>query len=373
VVLDPSTGEYLLDRGAAEPRVPASTTKLVTAAAALAALGPDTRFTTSVIIPAGEVGEIVLVGGGDPALSRRVATDERWIYPITPLGQLASATAAELVAAGETTVRLGYASDLFQGPGINPLWEASYVGSGEVAPVAALSLDGGRRRPGFAARATDPALDAAQEFVRLLAVGGVRVAGSPIARATPSGTVLASIESPTVAEVVEQMLARSDNDVAEMLARHVALAEGFSPTFGGEAISAAVERLGVPVEGLVLADASGLARGNRLSASTIAGTLQAAFGDDRLSPMLTGLPIAGFSGTLGDRFTDPQSVPWAGDIRAKTGYLQGVVSLAGYVIADDGPPLIFAFLADAVPAASTLAAQLAMDQLAARLAGCGCG
>jgi D-alanyl-D-alanine carboxypeptidase/D-alanyl-D-alanine-endopeptidase (penicillin-binding protein 4) len=377
VVLDPATDELLLDIDGSGVHMPASTTKVLTALATLEALGPDTRFRTTVVQPGTASGDIVLVGGGDPALSRRVDVVQGWAYPFTRFDLLARATADELLAAGTRVVRLGYADDLFSGPAINPTWEPGYVPTAQVAPVSALSLDGGRARPGFAQRVEDPARYAAEAFAGLLGQYGVQVQGPPTAQPSPDGEVLASIASPTVAELVSQMLDRSDNDVAEMLARHVARAERDEPTFagGGRAISAVVERLGVPTAGLVLTDGSGLSRQNRISAATVARALEVAYEDPDGSSraLLTGLPVAGFTGSLGNRFADPGTNSEAGDIRAKTGYLTGVVALAGYVVDADGQVLMFATIADAVAPADALGAQQVVDQVAAQLAACGCG
>lgn len=372
-VLDPATDEMLLDVDSDGAHVPASTTKLLTALATLETLGPDSRFRTTVV-QAGT--QVVLVGGGDPALSQRVSADENWDYPFTRFDRLARATADKLVAAGTTSVRLGFADDLFSGPSVNPAWEAGYVSGGQVAPVSALSLDGGRIQPGFGQRAGDPARYAADQFAALLGAYGVRVDGTPTRQAAPDGALLAAVESPSVAEIVGQMLARSDNDVAEMLARHVARAEAVDPTFagGGLATTAVLERLGVPIQGLVLTDGSGLSRQNRVAPVTLARTLEVAYedADGSSRSLLTGLPVAGFTGSLENRFGDAESSLEAGDIRAKTGFLTGVVALAGYVVDADGRPLIFVALADAVAPASILGAQRTEDQMAARLAGCGC-
>ena len=376
-VLDPATDELLLDLDAGGGHVPASTTKVLTALAALETLGPETRFRTTVVQAAGRV---VLVGGGDPVLSQRVEVTESWVYPITRFDQLARATADALLGSGTTSVRLGYAADLFAGPAVNPAWEPGYVPGGQVAPVSALSLDGGRTRVGVAQRSDDPAGFAADRFAALLGAYGVRVEGAPTPqptpRAGPQTALLASIESPTVAEIVGQTLTRSDNDGAEMLARHVARAEGIEPTFagGGLAIVAVLERLGIPTDGLVLADGSGLSRSNRIAPVTLARALETAYEDPDGSSrsLLAGLPVAGFTGTLTSRFADPQSAREAGDVRAKTGYLSRVVALAGYVVDADGRLLVFVVLADAVAPVSTLDAQRAIDQLAARLAACGC-
>jgi D-alanyl-D-alanine carboxypeptidase/D-alanyl-D-alanine-endopeptidase (penicillin-binding protein 4) len=373
-VIDAQTGATLVDVGSATSHLPASTTKLLTAAGALVSLGPDATFTTSLVATA--PGQVVLVGGGDPTLSQRTAPDQKWPYAVTPLADLATAAATALKAQGITTVRLSYAADRFVGPATSPTWPAGYVSSGQVASVSALSLDGGRRTPGMAARASDPAAYAADRFAALLASAGVNatVAG---AVPTPVGaTEVASIDSPPVADVVSQMLLRSDNDIAEMLARQIARAEGFPSSFEGihPALTQILLSLGVPATGMVLADGSGLSRDNRIAPATLTALLMAAAGDDHadLRPLLTGLPVGGFTGTLKDRFEPAERPAGAGDVRAKTGYLSGVVALAGYVRDQDDQVLVFSFVSDTVPGPQTIDAQALMDTMALRLAACGC-
>ena len=135
-----------------------------------------------------------------------------------------------------------------------------------------------------------------------------------------------------------------------------------------------LERLGVPIDGLVLADGSGLSRQNRIAAVTLARALEVAYEDDGRLVETAADRAAGrrFHRLARQPVRRRRERPEAGDIRAKTGYLTGVVSLAGYVVDADGRPLIFAVLADAVVPASTLDAQRTTDQFAARLAGCGC-
>lgn len=364
----------LLDVDAATPRTPASTTKILTAVAALEALGPDARFSTSVELAA--PGRIVLVGGGDPALSQRTAPDESWPYAVTSLDTLAAQTAEALAATGTTTVTLGYRTDLFTGPDVNPAWEGRYVSAGQVGPISALALDGAREQPGLALRTPDPAAYTTQKFAELLGAHGVGVDGEVGTATDAPAAQIATVRSPSVADLVTQMLERSDNDVAEVLAHHIARAEGGEASYagGGSAVPAVLDRLGVPLDGLVLQDGSGLSRGNRIAPATLVATLQLAIGDERpqLRPVLTGLPVAGFTGTLTERFSDAESSRQVGDVRAKTGYLSGVVSLAGYVVDEDGETLAFAVMADGVGGEQTLDAQQAIDRVAAALAGCGC-
>lgn len=116
-------------------------------------------------------------------------------------------------------------------------------------------------------------------------------------------------------------------------------------------------------------DGSGLDRADRLTANLLTALLVKAGDPDRpeLRPVLTGLPVAGFTGTLTSRYTDGA----AGVVRAKTGTLTGVNTLAGTVVDQDGRLLAFAFLtADTTDPG---AAQSALDRTASALAACGCG
>lgn len=118
--------------------------------------------------------------------------------------------------------------------------------------------------------------------------------------------------------------------------------------------------------GAHLADGSGLDREDRVTPALLTALLARAADPDRpgLRPVLTGLPIAGFSGTLGDRYQDGSE--GTGLIRAKTGTLNGVNSLAGTVVDPRGRLLAFAFLASG--SLSATEAEPALDALATALA-----
>jgi D-alanyl-D-alanine carboxypeptidase/D-alanyl-D-alanine-endopeptidase (penicillin-binding protein 4) len=376
-VVDVESGEVLLDRDAAGARTPASLAKLATAAAALVALGPATRLETRTV--AGALpGEVVLVGGGDTTLTVRPA---RTGYP-TParLADLADATAAVLRVQGDVEVTVTVDDSLFSGPSLSPDWRPGYVRAGVVSPVSALSLDGGRVRPGFAARSADPAVAAGERLARLLRDRGMSVTG-PVRRATasPDAQTLASVSSPEVSSLVETMISTSDNDLAESLIRLVAISRDHPATFDGgtAAVAEVLTELEVPTDGLALLDGSGLSRGSRMAPETLGALLALAAadgGDPTLRPLVTGLPVAGFTGTLADRFGTP-AADGAGVVRAKTGTLTGVSSLAGVVPRGDySPPgrsrlLAFALMTDDVRVSNTLDARDALDRIAAALAG----
>ena len=385
VVLDPADGTVLLDQGASTPSTPASTAKLLTALAALTALGPDTRLRTRVV--AGGADAVVLVGAGDATLARSRSTLDGGT-PSATMAALATATAAALKARGTRSVSVSYDDRLFTGPRLSPAWSAGLLAVGEVGPVTALSVDQGRVSPGSTSRVADPPLAAARFFAERLSAAGIEVRGA-VARsagAVPGdATEIAGVDSPPVANLVEHMLTASDDDLAEALA-HLAggrLAGSASFEGGAEATATALAGYGIPTDGLELSDGSGLARADSVMPATIAGVLRAsaagaaptdvakaAGAGPVLWPIGTGVPVAGFTGTLADRFVGTKAVMGRGVVRAKTGTLTGVSALAGLVRDIDGRLLAFVFLASDTPAKET--AQGALDRAAAALAGCGC-
>jgi D-alanyl-D-alanine carboxypeptidase/D-alanyl-D-alanine-endopeptidase (penicillin-binding protein 4) len=252
--------------------------------------------------------------------------------------------------------------------------------------VTALSVDAGRLRPDNNEktpddRAADPPLTAGRDFVALLARAGVHVVGGVTRGAAPTGSVaLGSVNSPTVAALVSRMLQHSDNDVAEALFRHIAIARHQPGTFVGGAIAVRqwLATLGVDIRAAQLVDGSGLSLRDRLSPLVLTAVLRAVADPTQttLRPMVSGLPVSGFTGTLASRYrVAPRKVVpdlGAGAVRAKTGTLTGVSALAGYVTDADGRLLAFAFIANAVPVGGLTAAQTALDRIVARLSACGC-
>jgi len=386
VVADPVTGRVLLSEDGARMLTPASTTKLVTSVAALAELGPGATFTTRVVQGA-TPDRVVLVGGGDPTLAVRKFPAQDYPKPAT-LASLAVATARALKAAGRTAVSVGYDSSLYTGPGLAPGWPANYVSTGNVTPIVSLEVDQGRLTAAGAPedsddpynlgpRATDPAGMAAASFAALLAADGIHVTGPPAAQtASAHARGIASVSSPPLAAMVEQMLEESNNVIAENLARQVALATGQPASFSGAAaaVTGELRRLGIGT-GLHLVDGSGLSPQDRIAPATLVKVLTLATADARVRPLLAGLPVAGFSGTLSGGESVFSGIGGAalGSVRAKTGNLSTVTALAGLVTDKAGRTLAFAFMADQIPAAGMLrTAADAIDEAAAALANCGC-
>jgi D-alanyl-D-alanine carboxypeptidase/D-alanyl-D-alanine-endopeptidase (penicillin-binding protein 4) len=383
-VADAATGRVLYSDNSGTLATPASTTKVATAVASLAVLGPDARFTTSVRQVSGG---IVLVGGGDPTLAVNAYPASDYPRPAT-LAALARATARALRAEGRTSVRLDYDTSLYDGQGLAPGWTYGDVDSGNVTPIVSLEADQGRLTSAgalqdfddpvnFSPRTVDPAGLTAAAFAALLKKDGITVSGGPSPVTAPPGSaMLASVSSPPLYQIAEQMLQESNNVIAENLARHLAIAMGMPATFGGaaDAVMTELRRVGVTTP-ISLVDGSGLSPQDGIAPETLVRIFQAAATSPRLRSAITGLPIAGLTGTLstGDSVFGGIGGAARGVVRAKTGNLSTVAALAGLVYDRSGRLLIFAIMAPQVPGAAMLqTAANAIDSAATALASCGC-
>ena len=355
--------------------LPASTTKLLTLGAALEVLGPDHTFTTRVV--RGErPREVVLVGGGDPLLASRPLTlaEAESTYPARADVTTLALEAAEALG-GSGRVRVRFDDSLFTGPTDNPAWRRDYVPDDIVSPITALMVDGGDE-PDTDLKQDEPSLAAARVFADGLRAAGLRVAGEPRRAVAPAAAEeLASAESAPLAQVAERILDVSDNEGSEVLAHQVGLATSGTGSFeaGAAGVLDTLAGLGIDVARDQVYDGSGLSRRNRVATSTLIGLLQHAAGSEgeAVRSLVTGMPVAGFTGSLTYRFAEGPVVA-RGLVRAKTGTLTGVHALAGIAVGRDGVPMVFVLGADRSPPEARYDAQEALDRAAASLAACRC-
>jgi D-alanyl-D-alanine carboxypeptidase/D-alanyl-D-alanine-endopeptidase (penicillin-binding protein 4) len=374
IVVDPATGKALWERTPEVALVPGSTGKLLTASAALLTLNPTDTFVTRVV-QGPEPGTVVLVGGGDPTLTT-LPVGQNSVYPDAPrLSDLAAAV--RKVAPGPIT-RVLVDTSRYRGPTMAEGWDPADVAGGNITPIEPLMVDGGRINPKLedGPRVPDPALAAGRALAQDLGAGPSDVAEGA---ATSGAKVLGSVRSAPVAELIEQMLRDSDNVLAEIFSREVAIARDGDPTFTGgvQQTVAALAQAGFDPSGAVMHDGSGLSTEDRVPARLLGQLLGAAAapaekpGDTEfLRPIVSGLPVAGGDGTLQDRFPrGATSGPGRGFVRAKTGTLTGVSSLAGIVTDVDGRLLVFALMSNG---GSPATIRPKLDAMAAQLSRCGC-
>lgn len=353
-------GRVLYRAGSDTSLIPASNQKVLTAWLATQVLGEDHVFRTEVagaLDDQGTVaGDLVLVGGGDPVL--RTAAYHAYFGPdagtATSLEELADA----VVAAGVERVTGSVVGDesRYDTRRRVPTWpDDRYLEQHQLGPLSALSLNQGfvsfpveYSDEGLAelVPTPDPPGFAASVFTDLLRERGVQVDGAPGAATRPRGlATIAAVDSPPLAEIVAQLLNRSDNQISELLVKEVGVVAGAGGTTaaGLEVFADAFADAGLPPAGVRIHDGSGLGYDNRASCAVLAAVL----GDAGPSSALgRGLPVAGRTGTLRERFEDP---PVQGAIRAKTGSLNEVTSLAGFASPEAAPTVLFAYLANGAP------------------------
>lgn len=387
LVQDALTGQVLFDRGGSEYRIPASNTKLLTAVAALRAMGPGHRFSTRVL--AGPTaGQVVLSGGGDVLLGAGESRPGQ-VMGHAGLATLATTAVNALREAGMTgELKVLVDDSLFSGPTLNPGWADGDVAAGEVAPLYPLALNSARFDPAVTTgpRPQDSALTAAEAFAAQLKAAGAaagltvaagveRYTGSESAESAAgrAPVVLAEVQSATVGEQVDLMLQTSDNYLAEVLGRMSAAAAGEPASNDGAtgAVRARLADLGLGT--IRLTDVSGLAIANQVSARQFAEVVRAITTgtDTRLRAALSGFPVAGLTGTLGARYGDDSTARGAGLVRAKTGTLNSVIALSGYVVDADGRLLVFSFIGNGLTPGAA-GNRDALDRGATALATCGC-
>lgn len=365
-VADAVTGQVLWSVAPQTPMTPASTTKVLTAAAALLSLPSDHRVTTKVVQGA-KPGEIVLVAGGDPTITAKPVGENGYYPGAAHLSQLVDQIRAAGVAATDIVVDTG----IYTGGTMAQGWFPADVGAGFITPTEPIMIDGGRADPlvDESPRTTTPALDAGRALASAL---GVSPSAVTTGVAAPGAATIASVDSAPLRERLRQMMEHSDNVLAEAIGREVAMNAGADASFAG-AVATIGQKLfeaGFDMSGLTLHDASGLSVDNRIAPQLLDQVLTAAAGDGTpaLRPMLDYLPVAGATGSLSDRYASGNRTG-AGWVRAKTGTLSTASALAGYVVDQNGRVLTFALMSNDRPPEVS---RPALDALAAALRTCGC-
>ena len=367
-VIDVATGEELLDRSASTGVTPASTNKVLTAWAALSSMGPGHTLQTKTVL---EGQTLTLVGGGDVLLAENEGNPNATAGR-AGLGDLARATAEKLKSQGTTSVSLRLDDTLFTGAQWNEKWEDG--NQQFVAKIQPIMVDvSATQNQGYP---DDPAMEAAQAFAKHLSEAGITIDGETTRAAAPGGArELASVSSAPLADVLAVSLKTSDNTMTEVEGRLVAVQAKETPDFAGasKAVLAQLRKDGFDTSGVSLLDSSGLAKGNKVPARLLTQILAKAAGGEggpAGRTLVADLPVAALDGTLKDRLHDTTA---AGTVRAKTGSLEQISSLAGVVTTADGRQLAFAVLANGFPASGGLAAVAAIDNhFVAPLASCGC-
>jgi D-alanyl-D-alanine carboxypeptidase/D-alanyl-D-alanine-endopeptidase (penicillin-binding protein 4) len=341
LAVDLNSGRVVYAHNANASLLPASNQKLALTFAALVVLGPSFRLRTEVL---GEGhadavtwrGNLILKGYGDPTLDR------------TGLADLAGDV--RRMGIRRVTGSLVADESWFDVRRAGPGWNASFVPE-ESRPLSALTSAG-----------TTDARGTAELFRRELERAGIRVlGGTKVARA--GGWPLAVRFSPPLEQILRRMDVQSDNFTAELVLKQLGatLAGRGTTIAGGDIVRGVLAERRVPLDGVRIADGSGLSALDRLTPKALVTILQRVWADRDLRPAVFRiLPVAGRDGTLEHRLGRP---PARGNVRAKTGTLDVASALSGFV----RERYAFAILLNG-PRLSSSEARAAQDRFATVLA-----
>ena len=368
-VMNPATNEVLFDVQGDVPAQTASVMKLLTATAALQVLGPNFRVQTKVYADLDNPGHIVIVGAGDPTLSR-VRAGVQSVYKDAPkLADLAVQINDWARSTPITNITLD--STYFEAE----YWDTDNPDSertiGYQSIVTALQVDGDRANPTAqtSPRSLDPVNAAGVALKKAI---GPLAASATLTQGQAGENLLeiASVRSQPISKWIEHMLRVSDNTEAEFLARLVTKQLGYdgSRDWVEDSLKEALTRAGLDTQDLQLRDGSGSNEWNRVPATFINALLKKVLNEDGdLGIMKRALPIAAETGSLANRFKG-DNIDAAGKIFAKTGWTKSEYSLAGIIKAKDGTDLVFSIAAIGNVNAT---AKDAIDNLATGIYRCG--
>lgn len=317
---------------------PASAQKILTAIAAFEVLGPDRRMATTVVVDGPVIdgtvaGNLYLVGGGDPTLTRGGG------HSLSTLAGMVRLHGISAVAGGVVVDESRYDSRR-DADG----WDTDDFPE-SVGSLSALVVDGNDYR-GDVPFYVSPALHNGRLFGQMLAGRGVTVGAAPMLGMAPDGAeVIAEVRSPPVSDLVAEILTESDNTVAELLLKEVGLvATGRGSTRMGAEAAEEVSRSLCMRASVEQADGSGLSDLDARSARDWRSLLQAAQSRDWYPLLLDGLALAGQTGTLQNRFVDTAA---QGNMRAKTGTIERLRSLTGLMTTAGGRRVFFSVIIQA--------------------------
>ena len=325
ILLDPETGKSIFEYSANSLRMPASLLKILSAAALLDYVSPDFRFTTEILTGA-EPNTLIIAGSLDPWMERN----------------------------GVVAIKMGRAS-------LPKIVKTALkkLDSDNGVPITTLNIKYSKMH--------FPDLDfiKAQFVARNVKVTTTRVTSEEANLSSKES--IATFQSPPLQKIMDWMLIWSDNTLGNRMAMYASMkaGNGYSESGIQKTFVKTLADLEIDSTGLIAVDGSGLSRINRVSAQMLAQLLLKTYENDKYRTIYGGLPVGGVNGTMTKRFV--KSAPKAiGLVRTKTGFLTGVVSLAGYVQGGDRE-YIFVAIADQIPKNRT-GAKAARDALDIALA-----
>lgn len=328
VIMDLSTGKITDSHNPDLPLIPASINKVVTIASLLEKTGVKYRYETK-IYAGGKIsdgvldGDLIVVGGGDPALGATVEPKGTDI-----MAECVKALKDKGICIISGDIRVD--ESVFPGPAVPPSWQ-----SGDLKHAYGTGCHGlnYRRNASGSASVADPAALFASHLRGALQRAGIEVQRTSSAPSR-KGKLLLTHKSPPIDEIMRSCMMRSDNLYAETMLRTLAMSRGCSATTaeGARLEKEYWQMKELPMQGVEIVDGSGLSRSNRVTARFMAEVLR--YMSDNVD-FASFFPLAGQEGTLRNFLKDTELDSY---IAMKTGSMSGIQCYAGYLLDEDYAP-----------------------------------
>ncbi|HEY7750681.1 MAG TPA: D-alanyl-D-alanine carboxypeptidase/D-alanyl-D-alanine-endopeptidase [Ignavibacteriaceae bacterium] len=346
MIYNPLTSDTLISFNHTRSMIPASITKLFTTAAALDIMGGSYTFSTQILVDDKNFsdgisnGNIYVKGYGNSLF-----TDDE-------LGKLADS----LSKCGVKTITGNVIGDdsFFDNIYTRDDWIKDENANVTLPPVSALVLDKNKtvvtkkrrgRYRNYLVNITNPPFNAAKKLKEKLEQSGITVNGEPKSDITPADASLFAESKVELREIIKPINKNSDNFLAECLFKSIgAVATGKqgNSLYSTQAILTYIKENGIFSEGTAVVDGSGISRFDQVTIGAIIGVLEKMYFDlDNYEDFLNSMSIAGVDGTLDSRFRNTKAF---NNFRGKTGTLNGVSSLSGYLTTEDGDDYIVAMI-----------------------------
>ncbi len=346
LVFNPLTEDTIFALNEAESMIPASNTKLFTTATALSELGGDFVLKTSLLTDDSNIkdgvinGNLYIKGYGNSLFSQEDL--EKCVNEIKHKG-ITRIT-------GNVVGDDSYFDDVYT----RDDWIRDEVANVKLPPISALVLDRnrnviykrkGRRTRRYIVNVKNPPLNAAESLRSELLKQGIDVNAKAVEGITPDGAVEITSSGIILRNLLQEINKHSDNFLAECLFKTVGAeisGKQGNAFFSTQAILSFIKDNGIFSEGSSIVDGSGISRFDQITVGALAGVLEKMYFDlAHFDDFYNSLSIAGVDGTLRHRMTGTRA---ENNFHGKTGTLNGVSSLSGYLTTETGDDLIVSII-----------------------------
>jgi serine-type D-Ala-D-Ala carboxypeptidase/endopeptidase (penicillin-binding protein 4) len=346
LIIKPLTQDTIFKLNQAESMIPASNTKLFTTAAALSILGGDFTLSTKILSDDKNIADGVLNGnlyikGFGNSLFTTSDLDSL-------IGSMVSRGIKEITGdiVGDDT----YFDNIYS----RKDWIYEEEANVRLPPVSALVLDRNRkityrkrrgRLRAYYTNVSDPPLNAAEVLKKRLEQEGIQIKGKATKGITPKSAHLIGESIATLREIIKQTNKHSDNFLAECLFKTLGAetsGKQGNSFYATQAVLNFIDDHGIFSKGTSVVDGSGISRFDQITVGAIVGTLEEMYFDlKHFKDYYNSLSIAGVDGTLESRMIGTKA---ENNFRGKTGTLNGVTSLSGYLTTNNGDEVIISMI-----------------------------